>query len=77
MGLPQLDPLGARDAREFRFFLQDTWGSILQGWVEGMDVNKDDHVSLAQMQQQCEAHGFRGNAKRAFEYLNTWGHDAL
>jgi Ca2+-binding EF-hand superfamily protein len=73
-GLVSIDELAPKEGKmllDFKSLLKAKFGSILRGWVEGLDTDRSGTLTLEEFQRSCAAiEGFEGDAAKIFTWLD-------
>merc|ERR1719335_1583690 len=73
-GLVSIDELAPKEGKmllDFKALLQDKFGSILRGWVEGLDKDRSGTLTLVEFEKACsEIEGVEVDAAKIFTWLD-------
>ncbi|CAD7952859.1 unnamed protein product [Amoebophrya sp. A25] len=77
VSLAEVDPKGHAVTKDLKYFMIDTYGSILRAWNDFVDPEKKDHLRMAVFISRCAELGWNGDAKKVFEHVNTNGVEVI
>merc|ERR1719387_1504101 len=73
-GLVSIDELAPKEGKmllDFKEKLVAKFGSILRGWVEGLDRDRSGTLTIVEFEKACaEIEGFQGDAAKIFTWLD-------
>jgi hypothetical protein len=69
IGMAELDPEAYFAIEQFRRILREQYGNTLRGWLEGLDVDKNNRLDEEEFAERCEDLCYRGDPKKLFQWF--------